>query len=486
MRKINLEAAKPDMVLATDIIDSMGRLLLTKSTPLTDNFIKSLQDCGIMAVYIDDEFSKGIEIEEPITARLRAEGLMAVKEMDVDKCKMVARKIVEELMDNEGLTFDMEDLRTFDDYTFAHSVNVAVLSCTIGLNMRLSRDTLEDIVFAGLLHDLGKLQIPTEILNKPDRLTAEEFALIKTHPKASYDIIADNLAISSLVKNAVYCHHENYDGSGYPNGLSNEQLSIMAKILHIADVYDALTSQRPYKPAYPPFAAVEILKGGSGTMFDPELLERFLISIPIYPKGSIITLNYDMDGIVVSNSGPHSEKPLIRLVDGREIDLSLEENAGYRITTPSEEEFIQMKDYESERETMIKPMKRYKIMVLDHIGSSYQNISSKLSYLYEFKRAATDTQAEGYLKKFGYPDLIIVDADGRDFSNREDTEWKNRTISSKVPVIVLGSYRDIGTINMFRSIGISNYILKPFHLIYLQNEIINLLDEKSLHYRRYE
>lgn len=476
MRLIPVLLSEPDMVIAHDIIDSNGRVLLRKDTVLTQNFIDELLRCDINVIYIEDALSKGIEISSPISPALKADAMAAVKSMDLDAAKQVAKKIVDELINNKNLTLDMQDLRCFDDYTFAHSVNVAVVSCTLGIHLNLSNQELEDLVYAGLLHDLGKLSIPTEILEKPGRLSPEEFMLVKTHAKASYDLISDNLSISSYVKNAVLCHHENLDGTGYPNGLSGEQIGKLARILHIADVYDALSSKRPYKNPYPPFTVVEILKDGRGTQFDPELLDTFLTCIPLYPKGNIITLNYSTEAIVVENYGVHNERPLVRLTDGKEIDLSEDVNKDYVITCPSQDEILDILEEEQTREYMIKPVKRSKILVLDEDGATFKNIHDKLDFLFEIKMASSDTQAQGYISHGFTPDIIIIDVDNRNLTNFEDFKTINEKMACLYPLILLGSYRDVSILEKFKKMGIKHYIIKPYHLVYLQTEILKLVN----------
>lgn len=477
MRYLPITKVKEGMILGTDLLDGIGRLLISKNSELTSEFISRLTEMGILGVYIDDEYSKGIEVESIIPISLKSEGFEAVRQKNIDECKKIAKKIVDIIAGADKISLDMIDLKSFDNYTYAHSVNVAVLACTIGFGMNFSEDEIEDIVLAALLHDLGKLEIPEEILNKPGRLTPEEFAFVKAHPSISYDLISDRVDINSKVKHAVLSHHENHDGSGYPNGLSGDKILPIARILHVADTYDALTSKRPYKEPYTAFASLEILQGGRGTLFDPEVVNAFLKYVPIYPKGTVIRLNDEIEGIVIENSEEHNQRPIVRTEDLQEIDLSLPENRNYVITKPSEREMFYVYEDELQRKKMTAPIKKYKVMVLDPIGTTFQNLSKKREYLYEFQHIVSDTSAEGYIKKNGYPDMIVVDADGRNLENVERMRELNEKISGKVPVIVLGSYSDRETITLFRSLGISSYILKPFRIVYVQSEIKRIVEK---------
>lgn len=477
MRYLPIDKVVPGMKLGNDLYDTRGRLLVSKNFILTDIFIEKIKEKGIFGLYIDDAISKGIEVESAIPLTLRAEGMNAVQSRDIDACKNIAKMIVEEMMSNKKISLDMLDLKTFDNYLYSHSVNVAVIGCTIGMGMRFGEKLLEDIVLSGLLHDLGKLSIPEEILNKPGRLTNEEFALIKTHSMVSYEMIKDRIDISANVKHAVLSHHENYDGSGYPNGLDESNISPIARILHIADVYDALTSKRCYKKPYSPSAAVDILIGGKGTSFDPGAVEAFLGLVPLYPKGTLVTIGESVEAIVVENSGKHNRRPIVRTKDLLDIDLSLPENEELSIRVPEDMDYFDFVENEREREKMIKPIKRSKIMVLDYSGQTFMFLNKELKYLYDFQHVNSDSLATGYVRKYGYPDMIIVDVDGRDLTRPEYIKEMNTKITSNAPVLVLGSYKDIATIKLFRSLGIMNYILKPLNLTYIKNEIRRQLNE---------
>lgn len=480
MRYIPIESVKPNMMLGNDVFDSYGRLLISKGSILTTEYIERLKELNVFDLYIDDKLSKGIEVRPPISPQLKAEGIQAVKSRNIDKCRIISKRIVEDMLEHGAVSMDMVDLKTFDDYTFSHSVNVAVLSCTIGIGLNLNSDSLEDLVLAGLLHDLGKLDIPQEILNKEERLSREEFALIKTHPHASYEMIRDRVDISSLVKHAVLSHHENFDGSGYPNGLSGNNIGVLARILHVADVYDALTSKRTYKEPYSPYAAVQILEGGSGSLYDPEAVRVFLTYVPLYPKGTMITLSDGKRAIVVENSGVHNKRPIIRTDDFEELDLSLPQYSDLIISTPSEADFLSIEVEEAKRMEMIAPLKRRTLLVYDKSGKIFDEVARKLTYLYDFKQVKSDSQAECYLKVNGLPDLILVDADGMDFSEKERITAMGKRISNAVPVIVMGSFRDINTVRFLKEAGVSNYILKPFKIIYLQTEIRRTLSSYKL------
>ena len=250
MRYISIEEAEPGMLLGKPVYDAFSRILVAKQRPLTAEYIQKLKIRGYLGFYIEDEFSEGIEVKEAISPELRNRGVDALRKKNIDATLQVAKDIVGQILTSDTISLDMVDLRTFDDYTYRHSVNVAVLSTIIGMGMGLSQEELNDVCIGAIFHDMGKLMIDTDIINKPGKLTDEEFDLIKIHPVTGYHILKD---ISDHVDMAIAAkyHHERYDGKGYPNGLLGENIPEMARILAVADSYDAMTSNRSYRKGLP-------------------------------------------------------------------------------------------------------------------------------------------------------------------------------------------------------------------------------------------
>ena len=276
MRYVSIFRVKPDDIAAMDIMDPNGILLVSRGTMLTGQIIERLRNLGFQGIYIGDEISVDIELPETITPELRALAKECIRTLNVKDSVQISKSIIEEMMEKQIVALDMRDIRSFDDYTYAHSVNVAVLSCVIGIAMKLESDELQDLVNAAILHDFGKLKVPAEIMNKKERLTGAEYEAVKAHPQYSYDIIRDSADISEQTKRAVLEHHENEDGSGYPNGKSGNEICKLAKILHVADVYDALISNRPFKEGYAPWEAAEYLMGGGGINFSQNIVDSFI------------------------------------------------------------------------------------------------------------------------------------------------------------------------------------------------------------------
>ena len=323
MRYINIEKVESGMVLAKEVFDDDGRVLLAANTILTKEYIIRLSIRGYQGVYIEDELSRGIQIDEVISIELRNEGAKAVKEGNIDSLKSIAKNIVSQLLEKDkSISLDIKDLRTYDNYTYKHSVNVAVISTIIGIYLSYDEESLYELCLAALMHDIGKTKIDPGIINKPGRLSMMEYRIVQEHARYSYDILDENCLISARTKQAVLHHHENEDGTGYPDRLVGDEIPPYAKIIHVADVYDALTSKRPYKKPYALSEAIEYLMGGSNVLFDRNAVEAFLEAVPVYAKGIDVLMTNGERAIVVSNTS-NPLRPIVRLVDsGKDIDLS--------------------------------------------------------------------------------------------------------------------------------------------------------------------
>lgn len=321
MRYVSMERLQPGMILGCDMYDFTTEALLRRGKVLTKRLIERLESYGYQGIYIDDDISKDVEVKELVQAETRKRALESIRARDVEAAKDVAKDIVEQVLDAEDVAVDMVDLRSYDDYTYFHSVNVAILAVIVGAALDYSKSKLWELCLAGMFHDIGKMYVDPQILNKPALLTSEEFADMKEHPRYSYEFLDKRADVSEAVKRAVLCHHENEDGSGYPLGLSGQEIPPYAKILHVVDVYDALASKRPYKQAYACSEAVEYLMGGSTTMFDEAVVSTFVKHVPIYPKGMSVLLSDGREGIVSAYNKVSNLRPKIRLMDGKEIDL---------------------------------------------------------------------------------------------------------------------------------------------------------------------
>ena len=402
----------------------MGRTMVGSGCELTASYINKLNEYGFSGVYIEDEQSKDIYIEATIPEKLRQEGFKCVQENDIDRCAEIAQQIVENLLSRKNVCLDMTDLRSYDDYTYAHSVNVAVLCCVIGMGMGMSERDLNYLVTAALLHDLGKLAIPKEILNKPGRLTPDEYQLMKTHSTRSYQLLSKRWNISAHIKQTVLLHHENVDGSGYPQGLMGDEQSLSVRIVHVADVYDALTSRRPYKKPYSPYEAVEYLMGACGIMFDKNVVEVFMERVPLFPRGTEVNLD---------TVSPDSEEP--------------------------------------GRKKMVQETARKKIMIVDDMKTNLDAMRGILEDEYTVILCKCGKQALHYLEHNEFPDLIIMDVDMPEMNGIETTMRANKLTGGRIPVLFVTAMCDAHTVMTCRRLHAAGYIVRPYKAIYIKSEV---------------
>ena len=282
--------------------------------------------------------------------RIHSDSLKLVKSMfkdarmginlDIESSAVLVERVIDSVMRNSYALISLTKLRAFDEYTYNHSINVGVLTVGFARFIGLPRDVILPLGLAGLLHDLGKARIPDAILNKPGKLTDEEFTVIKKHPTKGVRLLRRLKGISEEVLRGVGEHHEKFNGNGYPEGRTADHIGLFASLISLADVYDALTSERVYKKGIQPNKAMGTIFSLRGQDFFPTQVERFVNFLGIYPIGSLVQLS---DGMFALVSSPNPGTPLhpnvkvildkkVRSCVPRDLDLSRESEGGLRIT----------------------------------------------------------------------------------------------------------------------------------------------------------
>ena len=328
MRYVPIFCLREGMVLAKSLYGSDGSLLLQKGQTLKQSYISHMALYGFQGVYIVDKLSEEIEIKTIIDDELRNSAAKVVKDLYVqslttgirqnttEEAKAVVHSIVEEIIKNRDIMVNMIDLKSYDNYTYYHSVNVGVLSIVVGVALGMNGADLYKLGLGALLHDIGKVFIDKGIIDKPAFLTPEEFEEVKKHPALGYEYLMDanlNLPVSGLI--GVLQHHERNDGSGYPEGLSGEEINRLSRITAIADVFDAMTSDRPYRPGMMPSEVMEYLMGGAGTLFDSDLVYLFTRKVAAFPLGTCVLLSNGLTAIVVENYEDCGLRPKVKIVN---------------------------------------------------------------------------------------------------------------------------------------------------------------------------
>lgn len=224
------------------------------------------------------------------------------------------------------------DLKSYDEYTYHHSLSVAVLSIAIGKNMGFSESQLKKLGQCAIMHDIGKTLIPVEIINKPGKLTDEEFDIIKQHSLKGGQYLLRNQIGDQELWQAIVHHHEKVNGTGYPEKLKGDIIPLFSRIISVADVYDAVTSYRSYRKPMPPSEAIELVMSEVGKAFDFEVVKVFVDVLEPYPINTVVELNGDRRGMVIENN-VDSYRPILRMLDdGNVLDLTQLDNLTLIIT----------------------------------------------------------------------------------------------------------------------------------------------------------
>jgi putative nucleotidyltransferase with HDIG domain len=280
------------MKIARPIHDKNGRTLLNAGIILTESSIKSLSENGISYLYIESPFINDIKISDDISLELRnktAKKVMSIlndnkkgdhklnlimKNQTIWEIKLVLELLLTEMIEKKEILSLLTHLQTNDEYLFEHSLNVMLYSLAIAKRMDFNDKDMYLLGLGAMLHDIGKVFISPEILNKKGKLSDEEYREIQKHTEYGFEFLKEK-EIPLLVAQCAHQHHEKLDGTGYPRGLKSNEIHLFAKVIAVADVFDALTSHRCYRKAMLPYKAMEILIDGCGTHFDGKVLDAF-------------------------------------------------------------------------------------------------------------------------------------------------------------------------------------------------------------------
>ena len=236
------------------------------------------------------------------------------KNVESEKVKYVVSRMIESIFRNRDALASLTRIKEYDDYTFVHSINVCILCLTLGRHLNFHPEELQQIGIGALLHDAGKMKVPLQILNKPGRVTEEEFFEIKKHPLYSMEVLEKAGGIPEASKQVALQHHERYNGRGYPYNLQGEEISKFGQISAIVDVYDAITSDRVYKKALSPYEGMQKIYEWAKIDFNQTLVERFIQCVGIYPIGTFALLDTGEMGVVSSINHGKLLRPNIHLI----------------------------------------------------------------------------------------------------------------------------------------------------------------------------
>ncbi|MDL2260583.1 HD-GYP domain-containing protein [Deltaproteobacteria bacterium OttesenSCG-928-K17] len=281
-------------------------------------------------------YNKALDTSKALVAACRMN-----KKIELDAVQENVDELVDSVSRNRDALMALMKLRRFDDYTYTHSLNVSVLAISSGKTLGLSEEDLRVLGLGTMFHDLGKTRIPGHILNKPGKLTDDEFAVMRNHAALSGKIILEQkLKVSELVYKIARHHHERSDGSGYPDHLEGEAIAPLVTICGLSDVYDALTSDRVYHKGRSPHDALKFIYSLRGSHFEAQWVDRFVQSVGIYPPGTVVQLNTDQVAVVMEINQEALQSPLLKIVSdsagmiysrAKLVDLSREAEDGLKI-----------------------------------------------------------------------------------------------------------------------------------------------------------
>lgn len=349
MRLVSALTVQPGAIVAKAIYNEKGQILLNEGVQLSEGIINRLQASGISNIFIKDQQTDDIQFEGTLSDPLRREAIQTINSTFVElqnntsisssfviekaskRFTELIRNLLTELNEKKELMTLLSDAYSYDNYIFTHSLNVTLYSLAVGMQLKLSQKELEILGTGAIFHDIGKLNVPLDILLKPNKLTDVEYLTIKKHTEDGFNILRKVQTIPLLVSHCAFQHHERLNGSGYPRGIKGEEIHFFAKIIAVADVFDAVTSNRVYRSALLPHEGLEILYAGSGTLFDQSIVEAFRLSVAIYPVGITVQLNDGRKGVVSRQNVGLGDRPIVRILEENgskvspyEIDLKKE------------------------------------------------------------------------------------------------------------------------------------------------------------------
>ncbi|BBB93472.1 MAG TPA: HD-GYP domain-containing protein [Methylomusa anaerophila] len=342
IKRYVISAVEPGMKLARPIFRDNGQVILYDGTVLTNFHIEKLRYFDVS--YIDiiehpDEYHPAQDVSAPPSDLSTIQGFQTLydstvntlnqafnsirflQEIPLAELRSMVGQAIMPMIDAVGVISHLQNVQHQDEYTFHHSLDVAVISGVLARWMGYTGQELEEIILSGLLHDVGKARIPLAILNKPEKLTTEEMDIMKLHTSKGYQMLNETKTLSPAVLCGVLQHHEKLDGSGYPLGVNEEKIHPYAKIIAVADIYCAMTSDRVYHKRRTPFKVVEHISQEMFNKLDPAVCTAFMNNVKDYFLGSVVKLSDGREAEVVYLGIYSSSRPVVRTKEGEFIDL---------------------------------------------------------------------------------------------------------------------------------------------------------------------
>lgn len=332
MRLVSIEMLAPDMKIARPVYQK-GALILPQGRSNVTRFIPNLRNMGIEYVYVEDGKSEGIEIPDAIAERTRTnckqvlqsavQNFMENDRIEIKELERCVGGVIGDILKNPDVQVSLNDIASNDEYTFTHSVSTMVYALMIARKLDYSEQMMSVLGMGTLLHDIGKIVVEPEVMYKAGNLTKQEYEYIKMHTFYGYQTLRRIPMLPEQARLIAYTHHERLNGKGYPRGLAGEEISEAARIVAIADVYDALTTNRCYRKKWSANRAMEYLLERCESEFDKELVRLFVQQLAVYPNGSMVRLSDQSIGIVSKQNSNMPLRPVVRVIQngvGKEME----------------------------------------------------------------------------------------------------------------------------------------------------------------------
>jgi putative nucleotidyltransferase with HDIG domain len=316
-------------MLGKPVYDDKCQLLLAKDVILTQNYIDRLKKANVQCIFIEDELSEGLEATYIVSDTLKIQSVMSVKTAfkdlaerkgtnynikSIDSIKQVVDDMMRVIYDNPHTLYCMTELMGTDMYTYNHSAEVAVLSMLVAKSMKLNDTFIQKIGVGAILHDIGKMNIPAELLNKVEPLSDDELKQVKDHVQMGYDLLKDNDFISPISRQIVLLHHEKLNGSGYPYMLSGDDIPIHVRIVTLCDIFNAISSNRAYKSRINADEALETIRAEAIYELDRDIYYHLLKVVNIYPVGTLVELSSGEVGIIIKENLDAQTRPVVQII----------------------------------------------------------------------------------------------------------------------------------------------------------------------------
>lgn len=327
-KKVTVSECIEGDILASDVINANGVILVAKDTVVNDYIKEKLMDLGIVSVHIYNPSCSSSKDSAPYRKFVRnyketilqtknmLHDLTAGRTLDYKKVCCISDQISTNVNQNDNIIMYLSQIRNADEYTYTHCVNTAIYSMLIARWLRMQDNEVDRIIKSGLMHDIGKTQIPVAVLNKKGSLTQEEYETIKKHTILGYKLVENAGNISNDIKRVILFHHERIDGSGYPFKLERNSIDLYSRIIAVADVFDAMTSDRVYRKRVTPFEVFEMFETIGTNMFDGSVLRVFINKLAAYLIGSSVSLSNGETGEIVYIPLQNKTCPIIRVSSG--------------------------------------------------------------------------------------------------------------------------------------------------------------------------